>query len=511
MSYYGSWAIDDVLTFHCVTHRADTGAATAADSAPTYRVYEDSTTTAILNGTFTAMDQANTTSGYYAQITLSAANGFEAGKEYAIFIKATVNSVVGAEVHNFQVLAKVNSTTSVTIGAGSITSSSFAAGAINAAAIADGAIDRATFAADTGLQSIRSNTAQAGANGSITLDASASATNDFYKGAIVYLTGGTGAGQYRVINGYTGSSKVATVAPNWATNPDNTSTFAIQPRGMSDLEQILGVAVSTSTAQLGVNAVQAGGTAWGSGAITNGSIADDAITAAKIAANAIGASELASDAVTEISGVVAPAVWDVAIASHLTAGTTGLSLSNASAAGSPPSAAAIADAVWDELLSDHVGAGSTGEGLTAASVGLSAASIRSAVGLASANLDTQLSTIAGYVDTEVAAIKAKTDNLPSDPADASDIAASFASIASSIAALPAANDIADAYLGRADGIETDLTPKQAMRLVIAALAGKANGLETSTVHFRDYTDSKNRITATVDSNGNRSSITYDLT
>lgn len=46
-----------------------------------------------------------------------------------------------------------------------------------------------------------------------------------------------------------------------------------------------------------------------------------------------------------------------------------------------------------------------------------------------------LSTIAAYIDTEVAAIKAKTDNLPSDPADASDIAASFTSAASALAAV----------------------------------------------------------------------------
>lgn len=83
---------------------------------------------------------------------------------------------------------------------------------------------------------------------------------------------------------------------------------------------------------------------------------------------------------------------------------------------------------------------------------LDAAGVRSAVGMASANMDTQLSginaktsalpadpadasdiaasfstvnstlvTIAGYVDTEVAAIKAKTDNLPANPAAASDI------------------------------------------------------------------------------------------
>jgi hypothetical protein len=81
-----------------------------------------------------------------------------------------------------------------------------------------------------------------------------------------------------------------------------------------------------------------------------------------------------------------------------------------------------------------------------------AADVRSAVGLGSANLDTQLGAIDDYidtevtailsaVDTEVAAIKAKTDNLPSDPADASDIAAL-------IDAIPTANENADALLKR---------------------------------------------------------------
>lgn len=46
-----------------------------------------------------------------------------------------------------------------------------------------------------------------------------------------------------------------------------------------------------------------------------------------------------------------------------------------------------------------------------------------------------LATLSGYVDTEVAAIKAKTDNLPSDPADASDIAASFSSLASTLSTI----------------------------------------------------------------------------
>jgi hypothetical protein len=92
--------------------------------------------------------------------------------------------------------------------------------------IASGGIARASFAAETGLQSIRSNTAQAGSGTSITLDASASAVTDFYKNALVVITGGTGVGQGRFCTAYNGSTKVATVTA-WATNPDNTSTFAV--------------------------------------------------------------------------------------------------------------------------------------------------------------------------------------------------------------------------------------------------------------------------------------------
>jgi len=92
---------------------------------------------------------------------------------------------------------------------------------------------------------------------------------------------------------------------------------------------------------------------------------------------------------------------------------------------------------------------------------LSLANVRTAVGLASANLDTQLAAIAVYIDTEVAAILAKVNNLPSDPADASDIAALFSAIAASLAALsiPTTAQIADKLLGRnlaggSDGVRT---------------------------------------------------------
>jgi len=71
--------------------------------------------------------------------------------------------------------------------------------------------------------------------------------------------------------------------------------------------------------------------------------------------------------------------------------------------------------------------------------------------------------------------------------------------------------IADAHLDRANGIETGLTPRQAARLTVAAAAGKLSGAATSTITIRDLADTKNRIVATVDADGNRTAITRDLT
>lgn len=72
-------------------------------------------------------------------------------------------------------------------------------------------------------------------------------------------------------------------------------------------------------------------------------------------------------------------------------------------------------------------------------------------------------------------------------------------------------DIADALLDRANAIETGLTPRGAMRLGAAADAGKVAGASTSTVTIRNVGDTKTRITATVDADGNRTDVTTDAT
>lgn len=213
--------------------------------------------------------------------------------------------------------------------------------------------------------------------------------------------------------------------------------------------------------------------AMASGVLTATAIAADAITAAKVAADvttelqsglatASALSTVAGYLDTEVAAILAAVDTEVAA---IKAKTDNLPASPA-ATGDIPTAAAISDAVWDETVADHNGAGSTGAALAAAggsgdpwstalpgaySAGtagyiigtnlnatvssrlatagytapLDAAGVRAAVGLASANLDTQLAAIDDYLDTEIAAIKAKTDNLPSDPADQSAVEAAI--------------------------------------------------------------------------------------
>jgi hypothetical protein len=250
------------------------------------------------------------------------------------------------------------------IGAGAVTADAIAADAITAPKIADGAIDRATFAADTGLKTIRSGTAQTGSPGSITLDTGASAVDDFYKHAWIYLTGGTGAGQVRRIIGYTGSSKIAITNADWIITPDGTTTFAILGYG------------SVYTDWIGANAIDS----------------------STFNAGAIEAAALATDAVAKI----ADQVWDEILSGHLGAGSTGLALNSAGAAGDP----------WSTALPGAYGAGTAGK-------------------IIGDNVNAPIATVDAVVD----AIKAKTDNLPSDPADQSLIIAATDAIKADTAAI----------------------------------------------------------------------------
>lgn len=122
---------------------------------------------------------------------------------------------------------------------------------------------------------------------------------------------------------------------------------------------------------------------------------------------------------------------------------------------------------------------------------------------AGASVSADIAMVASYIDTEVGAIKAKTDNLPGSPAAISDI--------------PTANQNADALLDRANGIETGLTVRNALRDLIAVLLGELTGAATAAPVFKSVDlsggvvqSTKSRVTgAGVDSNGNRGKAVLD--
>lgn len=80
-------------------------------------------------------------------------------------------------------------------------------------------------------------------------------------------------------------------------------------------------------------------------------------------------------------------------------------------------------------------------------------------------------------------------------------------ISAALLASDAANEIADALLDRADAIETGITLRLASRYTVAAAAGVASGMATTTAVIKGANVLTTRITATVDADGNRSSVT----
>lgn len=146
----------------------------------------------------------------------------------------------------------------------------------------------------SGSLHVNEGLAQAGASGSITLNAAASSTDDIYIGQTVFLVGGTGQDQARIVTDYNGTTKVATVHKNWDTNPDSTTGYVMIPLPtLGDrIEEIL-----ADTNELQSNqgdwatatgfSTHSAADVWGVGTRTlsafsfNVNLADDAITSAK--------------------------------------------------------------------------------------------------------------------------------------------------------------------------------------------------------------------------------------
>lgn len=347
MSYLGDLRLGDTLDFKFCTVQS-TGAPTTLAGSPVISAYPSNSTTQLTAGITLSVDFDSVTGLNQVRVVASGGNGYLTATNYDLVITTgTVNSVsaVGYVVGSFSIenrsavmpttaartldvsatgeagvdWANVGSPTTALGLTGTTISTSQVAASVtgnvggnvtgSVGSVASGGITNASLAVDTGFKSIRSNTAQAGAAGTVTLDASSSATDSFYVDAVVVLTGGTGAGQVRLISAYVGATKVASVTPNWTTNPDNTSTFALLPVSRHDIGAIVG---SVPNALIS-GRVDSNAQVVGTGAIVSGSFAANAIDSGALATTA--ANEIRdavwAQAMTELAAV--PGVTDTTL------------------------------------------------------------------------------------------------------------------------------------------------------------------------------------------------------
>ncbi|WP_165797340.1 PilW family protein [Solimonas fluminis] len=83
------------------------------------------------------------------------------------------------------------------------------------------------------LQQVASVDAAFNPNNIVFTPASSSSTDDAYVGMMLRTSGGTGAGQYRLITDYDGSSRTAAISPNWSPAPSvdiysNPTTYSFE-------------------------------------------------------------------------------------------------------------------------------------------------------------------------------------------------------------------------------------------------------------------------------------------
>lgn len=203
--------------------------------------------------------------------------------------------------------------------------------------------------------------------------------------------------------------------------------------------------------------------------------------------------QLAGQTVTAAAGVTFPT--SVASPTNITAGTittatnvttvNGLAANVITAASMAADAGAeIAAAVWtDTTAGDFTVALSIGKSImngVTLGTGLTIAAVSGAVG-----------SVTGNVGGSVASVQAGGINA----ADKTGYRLSATGV----------DDIHD------EVVEGTTTMRQSTRLANSANGSKVSGAATATAVIRDIGDTKDRITATVDANGNRSAVTLDLT
>lgn len=188
--------------------------------------------------------------------------------------------------------------------------------------------------------------ATAGSFNSVTLPAGASAVDQFFNNMALVVVDGTGVDQQRIIIDYDGTTKIATISPQWATIPDATSEVEIFPgivhAAGTNLDLEIGHAASATATTITLN---------GNASAINDFYNEQLINIHDGAG--VGQGRIINDYVGATKVVTIDRAWDTI------PDTTSEYIITASI-----TAPHIADHVLDELLSGHTTAGSLGKAVS---------------------------------------------------------------------------------------------------------------------------------------------------
>jgi len=431
--------LEETAYFMFSTRAFASGVPTSLLGTPVLSVLESNNATPITAGVSVNVDRASVTGLNQATVVATAANGYEAGKSYAVYISTgTVGgvSVVGEVVAEFTVQASAAFTRIGAAGAGltAITGVTLAASQpgvtiptvttltghtaqtgdayarLGAPAGASLAADVAAVKVDTAAVKVKTDflpSAAAGAAGGVFIAGTNAATSittaltATFTGNLSGTVGGI-AGTTQTLDALQAAQNAAHGAGSWAT------AVGFSTHAAADVWAV-GTRTLTSFGTLVADAAAA---VWAAVSRTiTGTVTLDATQGSYAPAKV-------SDIPT--AAALSDAVWDEVLSGHLTAGTTGNALNAAGAAGDPWTTAlpgAYGAGTAGKIIGDNINATlssrasqtsvddlpttaelatalGTADDATLAAIAalnnLSAAGVRTAVGLASANLDTQL-------------------------------------------------------------------------------------------------------------------------
>jgi hypothetical protein len=241
------------------------------------------------------------------------------------------------------------------------------------------------------------------------------------------------------------------------------STLSVDASGRVDVGKVLGTAQTAGDLKASMNTLQADTddiqtrlpAALVSGRMdsSTGAMAANVVTAAAINASALNGK----------------GDWNI--------GKTGYALSSAGV-----------QAIWDALTSALTTVGSVGKRIVDF-------------------LDAAVSTRSTYAGGAVASVTGSVGSIAAGGIPASAFGAG--AIDAAALATDAGTEIASAILGAS--VDGTTTVVQSLRLVNAAVGGKSSGHESGAPVYRDLSDTKNVIAATLDADNNRLTVTRNLT